>query len=289
MKNLRVFETTQQQESKINSIDYAAVLLNNENGTITVISNEGSDTYTLRFTYVTEYAGEQQTYFRSSSGNAPILETEAIVKIDGEVVELNPFNTSHTFAVAGEHTIDFIINKEYNQIPAYSFADCDFTGVTIPDNINEIESSAFAPNSISDDKPINIIIPSSVTTIGRSAFDNINHIEYYGSATWNEDEENFDIFWGACSMNDYKITCRFYNNEDTQNYLEYSYTYITYMDVYDLIRNISLEHPDVVTPETDESYDVYDSIEEGKQHYVLRYSLKSQHIKPETILHCFKK
>lgn len=43
-----------------------------------------------------------------------------------------------------------------------------------------------------------LYIPESVRTIGRGAFKGVEHIYYYGSATWEED----DPFWGANKMND---------------------------------------------------------------------------------------
>lgn len=86
-----------------------------------------------------------------------------------------------------------IIPDTVTSIGYMVFANCRLLGVTIPDGVKTIGEEAFyeciAIKSIH--------IPKSVKKIGRHAFYNVPHIEYEGTAEYEED----DLFWGARAMN----------------------------------------------------------------------------------------
>ena len=77
----------------------------------------------------------------------------------------------------------------------YAFSGLPITTFTIPSTVTTIGASAFS----SCNKLKSPTVPSTVTSIGASAFSGVTHIYYNGSATWTTGDDN----WGALYLNGY--------------------------------------------------------------------------------------
>mgnify|MGYP002313278107 CR=1 FL=1 len=85
-------------------------------------------------------------------------------------------SSTHTYATQGEHTVTFSFVNEVTEIGARAFKECSqLTDITYPKNITKISDWAFYGTGL-----INIIIPNTVTYIGRMSFSKcINTINIY--------------------------------------------------------------------------------------------------------------
>lgn len=117
------------------------------------------------------------------------LGTATNVTIPSTVVAIGPG------AFSGFQTLSNVVFPEgLVSIGSEAFLDCYYlTTLNFPDSLREIGTKAFA-----DCLNIpNVRIPDSVTSIGNDAFYMIRHLEYYGNATYADD----NLYWGAFSLN----------------------------------------------------------------------------------------
>ena len=87
---------------------------------------------------------------------------------------------------------EVIVGNGITEIGEYAFSGCDeLQSVQLPDSLEVIEMDAF-----NECEKLDVVVPNNVNYIDYSAFWNVKHIEYHGSAT-----DDFDKHWGAEKFN----------------------------------------------------------------------------------------
>lgn len=174
---------------------------------VTLASCDTKESSPSDFTSATEWGNMDIRYGTEWNDNAPgmyygmkseftpwkeLVKQEGLYQENGKLF-YTPSDDEHEDNPEPDFRGTVIMPNNITHIERGVFTYCSFlTNITLPNRLSYIGDEAFLQCGIKE-----LAIPDTVETIGLNAFEGIEHIEYYGKATYPPDNK----YWGALSMN----------------------------------------------------------------------------------------